>query len=81
MSEQSPSVATTVAAIEASFGHRWGVWLSETGWWWATRTHVLTARQLGAGAVPHLHADSPDELKELIRQQESKCPAQPSHDP
>lgn len=75
MSEQSPSVAATVAAIEACFGHRWGVWLSDTGWWWAARTQSLTAAQLGAGCVPYLHGDNPDELTELIRQQERVCSA------
>jgi hypothetical protein len=81
MSEQHLSVAAAVAAIEASFGHHWGVWLSDTGWWWAARTQALTAEQRGAGGLPYLHADNPDELTELIRQQERTCPTDPTPPP
>jgi hypothetical protein len=70
MSDEDPSVGATVAAIEAAFVGRWGVWLSDTGWWWATRTRALTAEELSAGCVPFIHADNPDELTERIRQQE-----------
>jgi hypothetical protein len=65
-----PSVGATVAAIEATFDGRWGVWLSDTGWWWATRTHALTAEELSDGCTPFVHADNPDELTERIRQQD-----------
>lgn len=75
MSEQY--VIAAAAAIEATFGQRWGVWLSDTGWWWATHRQALYAEQLGAGCVPFLHADNPDELAELIREQERLCPPQP----
>ena len=26
----------TAALLEAAFGGRWGIWLSDTGHWWAT---------------------------------------------
>ena len=68
MSEHISLTATT-AAIEAAFDGRWGVWLSDTGWWWAARTHALTAEELTTGCVPFIHADNPDELTERIRQQ------------
>jgi hypothetical protein len=71
MSEKDSSVAAATEAIEAAFDGRWGVWLSDSGQWWATRTHQLTAQQTSAGCVPHVRADSPDELTDCIRQQES----------
>lgn len=74
MSDEDPSVGATVAAIEATFTGRWGVWLSDTGWWWATRTRALTAEELSAGCAPFIHADNPDELTERIRQQERLAP-------
>jgi hypothetical protein len=70
MSEQNLSLAATVAAIESAFDGRWGVWLSDTGWWWATRNEALIAAELAAGCVPFIHADNPDELSERIRQQD-----------
>jgi len=73
---QDPAITATVTAIEAAFADRWGVWVSDTGWWWATRTRALTADELAAGCVPHLHADNPDELTERIRHQEHLHPAQ-----
>jgi hypothetical protein len=75
MSDEDPSVSATVAAIEAAFSGRWGVWLSDTGWWWATRTRALTNEEVSAGCAPHIHADNPDELTERIRQQERLAPA------
>jgi hypothetical protein len=76
MSDDDPSVGAAVAAIEAAFPGRWGVWLSDTGWWWAARTHALTAEELSAGCAPFIHADNPDELIERIRQQERLSCAQ-----
>src|SRR6266851_3375375 len=70
MNEWPASVAATVAAIEAAFDGRWGAWLSDTGWWWAARTQVLTAGEHAAGCLPYIHADNPDELTERIRQQD-----------
>jgi hypothetical protein len=75
MSDNDPSVGATVAAIEAIFTGRWGVWLSDTGWWWATRTQALTAEELSAGCAPFVHADNPDELTERVRQQERLSPS------
>lgn len=70
MNDQDASLSAAVAAIEASFDGRWAVWLSDTGWWWATRTSALTAAETSAGWVPHLQASSLDELVERIRQQD-----------
>jgi hypothetical protein len=80
MSDDEPSVSATVTAIEAAFAGRWGVWLSDTGWWWATRAHALSAGELSAGCIPFIHADNPDELTERIRQQERLTPTQPDTD-
>jgi hypothetical protein len=70
MIEQQASSAAIEAAIEAAFDGRWGVWRSDTGWWWATRTNALTADELANGCVPFIHADNPDELSERVRQQD-----------
>jgi hypothetical protein len=68
--EHHQSTAAAAAAIEAEFGGRWGVWLSDTGRWWAARTSTLTSDQANAGCVPFIEADSPGELIEHIRQQD-----------
>ena len=70
MNDNDAEVAAAVAAIEAVAGHRWGAWRSDTGWWWAARTEPLSARDLDAGGVPFLHADSPEELTERIKEQD-----------
>jgi hypothetical protein len=71
MSEEHPHTTTATAeAIEAEFGGRWGVWLSDTGRWWAARTSTLTSDQANAGCVPFIEADDPDELTERIREQD-----------
>jgi hypothetical protein len=75
MSEQHAGLAATVTAVEAAFDGRWGIWRSDTGWWWATRTDVLTAGELAAGCAPFIHADNPDELSERICQQDERLPA------
>jgi hypothetical protein len=75
MSNEDANVTAIVAAIEAAFNGRWGVWLSDTGWWWATRTRALSARELSAGCTPFIQADNPDELTERIRQQERLWPS------
>jgi hypothetical protein len=62
--------AIEAEAIEADFGGRWGVWLSDTGRWWAARTVALTSAQLNEGCVPFIQADTPDELTERIREQD-----------
>lgn len=61
---------TTAAAIEATFDGRWGIWLSATGHWWATRRDPLTAADLSAGCVPFLRASNPDDLTHRIHDQE-----------
>lgn len=74
--EQHQTTATTAEGIEAEFGGRWGVWLSDTGRWWAARTASLTSVQLNAGCVPFIQADNPDELTERIREQDRLSPAE-----
>ena len=71
MSQEHHQITAAAAeAIEAEFSGRWGVWLSDTGRWWAARTSTLTSDQANAGCVPFIEADSPDELTEQIRQQD-----------
>jgi len=70
MSEEYQTTTATAEAIEADFGGRWGVWLSDTARWWAARTNALTSAQLNAGCVPFIQADNPDELTERIREQD-----------
>jgi hypothetical protein len=60
----------SVTGIEAAFGGRWGVWLSDTGQWWAARKHPLTARHLATGCVPFVRAATPEELIEAITEEE-----------
>jgi hypothetical protein len=72
--EQHQTTTATAEAIESDFGGRWGVWLSDTGRWWATRTSPLTSAELNAGCVPFIEADNPDELTERIRQQDRLSP-------
>jgi hypothetical protein len=75
MSEEHHHTTTATAqAIEANFGGRWAVWLSDTGRWWATRTSSLTSAQLNEGCVPFIEADNPDDLTERIRQQDHLGP-------
>jgi len=71
MSISDPASADTALAIEAAFGLRWGVWLSDTGTWWAARTQPLTSPQINASCQPYVRAGTPDELTEAIREQES----------
>lgn len=63
-------VTAAVAALEAACGHRWAVWHSDTGTWWAARTYGLTTGQISAGRVPFLKADNPGELAASIRDQD-----------
>lgn len=72
--EHHQTTAATAKAIEADFGGRWGVWQSDTGRWWATRTRLLTSAQLNAGCVPYIEADNPEELIERIRRQDRLSP-------
>jgi hypothetical protein len=49
MDDSDSTVAATAAAIEAEFGGRWGIWLSDTCQWWAARRQALSAEELAAG--------------------------------
>lgn len=60
----------TSKALEAIFDGRWGVWLSDTGRWWATRRTTLTAAELAVGCIPFLRADTGSQLTEHIQAQE-----------
>lgn len=73
MSDQNPSVTATAAAIEDATDGRWIVWLSETGWWWASRTRSLTAHELSSGSIHYIQADEPCELSDRIRHQDALC--------
>lgn len=68
MTNTDLSVTAIVAAIEAD--GRWGAWESDTGWWWAARTSALTAGETAAGCVPHVHADTVQELLERVQEQD-----------
>jgi hypothetical protein len=78
MDHIQPSITSTVEALEATFGGRWGIWLSDTGMWWASRRDSLSSADLAAGGVPFLRADTPDGLTERIQEQEVLC--QPERD-
>jgi hypothetical protein len=69
MNDQSASTAT-MESLEATFGGRWGIWLSDTGRWWAARRSALSAAELSAGCVPFLRADDPAQLSARIQAQE-----------
>jgi hypothetical protein len=60
----------TLETLDAAFGGRWGIWLSDTGRWWAARRAALSAAELAAGCVPFVRADTPDQLADRIQAQE-----------
>jgi hypothetical protein len=70
MDKTQADITSSAEAIEAVFGGRWGVWLSDTGWWWAARCRPLDAADLGAGCVPFLRAQTQAGLIECIHDQE-----------
>ena len=70
-----PSRTGAAKTLEAIFDGRWGIWLSDTGRWWATRRAALTAAELAAGCVPYLRAETESQLAEHI-QAEEKLSAQ-----
>ncbi len=70
MDDTDTAGAATANMIEAAFGGRWAVWLSETGRWWGTRTTALTSEEVNAGCVPFVQAETPDELTARLHQQE-----------
>jgi hypothetical protein len=41
--------STVAATAEAGFDGRWGIWLSDTGQWWAARRQALSAEEMAAG--------------------------------
>jgi hypothetical protein len=63
-------VSLTEDAIERRFDGRWGIWLSDTQRWWASRRGSLTSQQRNAGCVPYVHADTPEDLIARIQQQD-----------
>ena len=65
-----PTRTGAAKTLEAIFGGRWGIWLSDTGRWWATRRAALTAAELTAGCVPYLRAETEARLAEHIQAQE-----------
>jgi hypothetical protein len=65
-----PTRTGAAKTLEAIFGGRWGIWLSDTGRWWATRRAALTAAELTAGCVPYLRAETESRLAEHIQAQE-----------
>jgi hypothetical protein len=70
MDETQVGITSSAEAIEAAFGGRWGVWLSDTGWWWAARCEPLNLAALGADCVPFLRAQTLAALAEHIQDQE-----------
>jgi hypothetical protein len=70
MDETQVGITSSAEAIEAAFGGLWGVWLSDSGWWWAARREPLNLAALGAGCVPFLRAQTPAGLAERIQDQE-----------
>jgi hypothetical protein len=70
MDKTQASITSSAEAVETAFGGRWGVWLSDTGWWWAARCEPLNLATLGAGCVPFLRAQTPAALAERIQDQE-----------
>ena len=65
-----PSRTGAAKTLEAIFGGRWGIWLSDTGRWWATRRAALTEAELAVGCVPYLRAETESQLAEHIQAQE-----------
>jgi hypothetical protein len=63
--------AATAKMIEATFGGRWGVWLSETGRWWGARTAPLTSEEVNAGCVPFMQAETSSQLTARLREQDA----------
>jgi hypothetical protein len=78
MSDQQSESTAVARELESAFGDRWGIWLSETGRWWASRRTPITGAGLSAGCVPHLRADTPEQLTQHINAQE-ELSARASH--
>jgi hypothetical protein len=41
MDEIPTEITVTTDVVEAAFGGRWGIWLSDTGYWWASYRDAL----------------------------------------
>ena len=70
MDKAQADIMRSAEAIEAGFGGRWAVWLSDTGWWWAARREPLNAAGVSAGCVSFLRSQTPAGLIECIQGQE-----------
>ena len=55
------------ADIERQFP-RWGVWVSDSGTWWATFQGPWKLDRERHGCMPHWHAESAEKLKELLEE-------------
>lgn len=49
----------------------WRTWVSTTGRWWAVRDGALTSRQVTAGCVRQLHAETQEGLCRRISDQDA----------
>lgn len=61
-----------LAEIAREFPH-WTIWRSDAGRWWATRHHPLNADQRDAGCAMTIDADEPEELRDLLVDQERRA--------
>lgn len=66
----APRADDSVTALEQRFP-AWWVWVSDTGTWWASHREQLTSAQLNAGRVQYLSAAAPEELNDLLAEQEA----------
>lgn len=63
-----------ITEIETRFPG-WGVWVSDTGSWWASLRGSLTADQTAAGCTPYVRAEDPGELVNDLREREAAMAA------
>lgn len=77
MGDIPSEITATTDAIEAAFGGRWGIWLSDTGYWWASYRGTLTAAEVKAGRVPFVRAETAQVLISLVQAQEDLTPQRP----
>ncbi len=73
------TASATAAGIEAEFAGRWAMWLSDSGQWWAARRQALSAEDLAVGCVPYPQADSLDELRNRVRDEEALTTRHKTH--
>jgi hypothetical protein len=60
--------ALTVESVEQDHPH-WQLWQSDSGLYWAALRKNLTPQQERHGCIPHLSAQSLEELAELLGDQ------------